>query len=972
MPGRNFRIATRCAYLITILLCLSAFVGYAQSKRSNKSFTDNLYRNFVHPPDSAKSRVYWFWIYNRVTKEGITRDLEEFKAKGISGVNMICNGGYAGKEPLLGVEFLSEEWRSLFRHAIREAKRLHLEFGFNLAGGWTLMGPSVTQDDAMKKIVSTKTHIEGGGEYSGTLAQPETVEGYYHDIIVQAFPVSADNVFDPKGVIDVSKGLATNGTFKWTFPKGKWVILRSGYTLTGHPWSKWKAYPEGDTFKGGEGYEIDYLSKAALEHYFDHLGKTIIAEAKKAGGKIDYLWSDSWECGKLTWTQQFRTDFKKFRGYDLMPYLPALAAFTVTNEEVTTRFREDFDRTIQDCIAENFYGYFAELCHKNGMRVGNEAGGPNDIPPQDVLKNFSTSDIISGEFWVNGHRGAAGGYNKSRMSRLNLKQTATAAHVYGKRQAEAEAFTEQQKDATHWTLGPSDLKPYANDAFCEGINRLMLHSATSQPPSDGKPGYEYCAGTHFTPNVTWWPQSGAFFDYLNRCQYMLQQGHFVADVCYYLGERPPLLAPPKYHIPNLGPGYDCDYINPDVLLNRMTVKNGKITLPDGMNYRLMVLQNCVSPEPEIVKEVGNYQGLQVSSTPSRSMSLAVIKKLKALLEAGATVIGAPPENAGELSNYTENDKAVKIIAAELWGDLDGKTKKERRVGKGRLIWGLTEREVLTQDHVGEDFSFDQQSEHSDDFDFIHRATDKDDIYFVINRTDHVQKSNFSFRASKGSVEIWDPLSGKHFSAANCTVKDGITTLPLEMDAFGSYFVVFRKVASTPANQKLNFNASKPLQNLSGSWNVAFDPEWGGPANIKFSKLESWTNRPEEGIKYYSGTATYTKSFDLDRAIVKGQRIYLQLTDVKNVAELQLNGKPLGVLWCAPWRVDITDAVRSKGNTLKIAVTNLWCNRVIHDLSLPISKRLTKTHEVFRFDMLNVNTPILPSGLLGDVEIVAAK
>ncbi|MBL4675262.1 MAG: hypothetical protein JKY70_03505 [Mucilaginibacter sp.] len=346
--------------------------------------TDRLYKNFLTPPDQAKSKVYWFWIYNRVTKEGITRDLEEFKAKGISGVNMICNGGYAGKAPLPGVKFLGDEWRELFRYAIKEAKRLNIEFGFNLAGGWTMMGPLVAQDDAMKKVVSTHVTIDGG-KYSGKLEKPETVECYYHEIIVQAFPLKADSTLDPDKVIDVSAGLRENGQFDWEFPKGKWVILRSGYTLTGHPWSKWKAYPEGDTFEGGEGYEIDYLSKNALKRYFDNLGNTVITEAKKAGGKIDYLWCDSWECGKLTWTQQFRADFKKFRGYDLMPYLPALAGFKVTNEDVAERFREDFDKTIQDCIAENFYGYFAELCHNNGMRVGFEAGGPNDIPPIDVL-----------------------------------------------------------------------------------------------------------------------------------------------------------------------------------------------------------------------------------------------------------------------------------------------------------------------------------------------------------------------------------------------------------------------------------------------------------------------------------------------------------------------------------------------------------------------------------------------------------
>ncbi|MBL4675261.1 MAG: hypothetical protein JKY70_03500 [Mucilaginibacter sp.] len=581
--------------------------------------------------------------------------------------------------------------------------------------------------------------------------------------------------------------------------------------------------------------------------------------------------------------------------------------------------------------------------------------------------------MLAGEFWVNGHRGAKGGYNKNRMSRLNLKQTATAAHVYGKRQAEAEAFTEQQKDATHWTLGPSDLKPYANDAFCEGVNRLLLHSATCQPPSDGKPGYEYCAGTHFTPNVTWWNQSKEFFNYLNRCQYMLQKGLFVADVCFYLGERPPLLAPPKYNVPGLGTGYDCDYANPDVLLNRMTVKDGRIILPDGMNYRMLVLQDCPSPVKDIADEVGRYQGLQVSSVPSRTMSVAVIKKIRSLIEAGATVVGAPPENAGGLASYAQADVEVKNIAHELWGDLDGKNKKEKKIGKGRLIWGTTPRELLLQDRVVPDFEYEGLNNDADDFDYIHRRAEKTDIYFVINRTNKQQNREFSFRVGDRVPEIWDAVTGRKYDATNYTVKNGITTMELNFDVFGSYFIVFNKPLGPNATGKgkSNFLTFTGLQELNGNWKVAFDTKWGGPASTDFPELISWTDRPEEGVKSYSGTATYSKTFNLQKP-VNGKPIYLELTDVKNVAEIKLNGKPLGVLWCAPWRVNISNAVKASGNVLEISVTNLWCNRVVHDLSLPVSSRITKTHESFRFDMLNVNTPMLPSGLLGKVKIVMSN
>jgi len=962
-----------------VLILLPCASGYGKD-------LDSLRNSFISPPDYAKPRVYWWWLFNRVDKEGITRDLKEFKAKGISGVNLICTGGYAGKEPLPGVKYQSPEWWELFRFAVKEATRLNIEFGFNLsAGGWTMQGPWVTKDNAMKKVVASELSILGPTKFPGKLPQPETVDEYYHDIWVQAFRVLGNTKnIDPSSVIDLTDRLKPDGQFDWDVPEGQWVILRNGYTLTGHLWSKWYAYPsapQADTFEGGDGFEIDYLNSAALDDHFEHLGRLVLNEAEKAGGHLAYLWSDSWECGKLTWTQDFAYQFKRFRGYDLKPYMPVLAGYTVINAEVSARFRDDFDRTIQDCIAENFYGHFMELCHKNGVKVGNEAGGPNDIPPQDALKNLGYCDIPAGEFWVNGHRRAKNGYNSDRSLRLNLKQTATAAHIYGKREAMAEAFTMMDGDATHWSLGPADLKPYANDAFCEGINRFMLHQATCQPPSDGKPGYEFCAGQHFTPNITWWEQSPAFFTYLSRCQYMLQKGTFIADVCFYLGERPPTLAPPKYIVPSLGPGYDCDYSNSDVLLNRMSVRDGRIVLPDGMSYRLLVLQNCTSPSQKICDKVSAYQKLSVSSVPSTEMSIEVIKKLRELILAGATVVGPPPEKAVGLKNYPESDKQLRKIAAEIWGDLDGEIRTERKLGKGRVIWGKTSREILLADGVTPDFSFTGQAESPEQFDYIHRKSGDAEIYFVINRTNQPEKRDFTFRVAGKQPEIWNVVTGEIRKADAFAQANGSTTITLNLDRFDSYFIVFRKPVPVDAGKshKTNFPELKELTELSGPWKISFDPKWGGPDTVTFSKLVSWTDRPEEGIKYYSGNATYKKTVDLtmeaagNRKAMSGTgRLFLDLGALKDVAEVRLNGKKLGTLWCAPWRVEITEAAKPTGNLLEVDIINLWANRVIGDLSLPAKNRYTSTHNGFRFDFLAKKTPLLRSGLFGPVKVYLIK
>lgn len=459
---------------------------------------------------------------------------------------------------------------------------------------------------------------------------------------------------------------------------------------------------------------------------------------------------------------------------------------------------------------------------------------------------------------------------------------------------------------------------------------------------------------------------------------MLQQGKFVGDVCFYLGERPPTLVPPKYIDPALGPGYDCDYCNAEVLLERMSVKDGRIVLQDGMSYRLLVLQNCVSTLPEVAEQVGRYQRLKVSSIPSKAMSVNAIKKLQTLVIDGATVIGDPPVEDIGLKNYPECDQEVRRIASEIWGDLDGKTKTVRRYGKGRVIWGKTPREVLLADGIMSDCTFTGQADNPRALDYIHRTAGDTEIYFVANRTNQLTTCDFTFRISGKIPEIFDPVNGSIRAANSFRQEKGCTVVPLEFDRFGSYFIVFRKPVSIESKNSngMNFPKLVNLQTLDGSWKVEFDPGWGGAAEIEFSEFESWTKSTEEGIKYYSGKATYHKTFDLIKdhaepgSNKRSQHIFLDLGDVRNVAQVRLNGVSLGILWCAPWRVDITDIVRNTSNYLEVDVVNLWPNRVIGDLSKPKGERYTTSHDVFRFDMLTKTTPLLDSGLLGPVKILA--
>jgi hypothetical protein len=362
------------------------------------------------------------------------------------------------------------------------------------------------------------------------------------------------------------------------------------------------------------------------------------------------------------------------------------------------------------------------------------------------------------------------------------------------------------------------------------------------------------------------------------------------------------------------------------------------------------------------------------------MSVEVIQKIRELVKMGATVVGSPPVVSAGLKNYPECDKQVRNIAADIWGDLDGKTRTERRLGKGRVIWGKTPREILIDDGVIPDFTFPGQAERPDQFDYIHRTCNGTEIYFVTNRTNRYEISDFTFRVAGKEPEIWNAVTGETGIAKAYHQADGCTTLSLEFDAFSSYFIVFRKpIASDAKGQaERNFPELVEICELNGTWNTTFDPNWGGPPVTEFPALLSWTKRPEEGIKYYSGKAEYKKKFDLNpeptgrkKAMNRPGRLFLDLGDIKNVAEVRLNGKKLGILWCAPWRVEITDAVKPAGNLLEVDVTNLWANRVIGDLNQPKGKKITKTHDAFRFDMLRSSTPLLESGLLGPVKVFMA-
>ena len=522
--------------------------------------------------------------------------------------------------------------------------------------------------------------------------------------------------------------------------------------------------------------------------------------------------------------------------------------------------------------------------------------------------------------------------------------------------ADAESFTGWRS----WQDGPFELKRLADTAFCDGINRMTIHNFAHSPPAAGLPGYCYHAGEHVNVNTTWWPKSAPFFAYLNRCCYMLQQGLPVADACFYYGDDAPNLVATRRIDTNperrdgdtcahcgrpnpapaivLGNGYDYDVVNSDVILTRMRVKNGRLTLPDGMSYAALVLPDRTDMPP------------------------AVLEQIEKFVRDGATVLGPKPAGSPGLTGYPKCDQEIQSLATRLWGACDGKQVRERAYGRGWIVWDRNRvRETLQQRKIISAFAW-SSTDKAVDLDYVHRRTPDADIYFVSNKNLNPVETECVFRVTGKQPHFWLPDTGEIQKCQTFECGPGSTRLTLKLPPGGSLFVVF---AGKPeaAHQERPAAVSPPVApvEMTGPWLVRFPPNFGAPPSRTFEKLVSWTSAPEDGVKYFSGTAAYLKEFEAPAdALVPGRRVILDLGQLRNVADVTLNGRHLGILWKPPFEVDVTGVIRSGRNQLQIELTNTWANRLVGDARLPKAQRVTR---------LAQNLPVqgpLESGLLGPV------
>jgi hypothetical protein len=478
--------------------------------------------------------------------------------------------------------------------------------------------------------------------------------------------------------------------------------------------------------------------------------------------------------------------------------------------------------------------------------------------------------------------------------------------------------------------------------FCSGLNMIFFHTFTNSPKEMGIPGQEYFAGTHINPQVSWWDYSDGFIDYINRVQGVVQKGKFVADVLYYYGDHVPNIARLKEDDPaGVLPGYDYDITNEEVLL-QLEVVNYKLLVPGGIEYKILVL-----PDHEVI-------------------SLAALKKVEFLLNEGATVIGPKPERMVTLVGGDKAQIEFQILTDKLWGP---KPKKQgnSNVGKGHLFWGYTANYLMQIIGLPMDFEI-VSFKKIPNLDYIHYTIDDSDVYFVSNQSDDFQTVGIKFRVGGKKPEIWDPINGEKRDAVAFKQNRRQTTIPLKFDPYGSIFVVFTDSISpdVQGSEKSNWPELQALMEVEGPWHLAFDTAWGGPESFEAEDLFDWSTSSNEGIKYYSGKVAYTNTFACTEKD-KSKRYWIELNELEDVgiASIELNGKDLGIVWTKPFSLEITEALKSGENSLKITVVNNWHNRLVGDRGKPQEERYTMTNIKIRD-----NWKLEKSGLLGPVKILS--
>jgi len=859
-----------------------------------------------------------------------------------------------------------------YTHVIRPVSARYFRFTYDKAGS----EPGAEDLDAAKWKPSFKiVNLELSSE--PRINQFESKSAAVWRIAENTPPeVLSDELCVPlKDIVNLTDSLDANGNLRWEAPNGRWTIIRIGHTSTGHT---------NATAGAGKGLECDKFNPEAVKLQFDSwYGEALRQVGSNLAPRVlNSFYIDSWECGSQNWSPVFREEFQKRRGYDLLPYLPVMAGIPVESAEVSEDVLYDVRKTIAELVVDKFYVTIAALAKEKGVNFSAENVAPTMV--SDGMLHFKTVDRPMGEFWLN---------SPTHDKPNDMLDVISGAHIYGKNIIQAEAFTTVRMA---WNEHPGMLKTLQDRNYALGVNKLVYHVFTHNPWTDRKPGMTLDGvGLYFQRDQTWWKQGKAWVEYAERCQELLQQGHPVADIAVFTGEElprrsvlPDRLVPvlpgvfgkdvvgaeqkrlanagePLRQIPagvthsanmadpgnwvNPLRGYAYDSFNPDVL-SRAVVKNGNIVLESGAAYKLLVVPGKTAMNP-------NYQW----------MSLAVVKKLKELVAAGAAILVAerpsvqPGLQKGDSTEYSQ-------LLRELWDEgfsSAGNTAGVKDLGKGKVLKAPYLQESFENIGIERDLTVKEPAgSYAKGITYTHRTMPGKEIYFIANQQEKERALEFSFRAAGASVELYDAVSNERWQPASWKTEKGRVTLPLKLLPNASVFVT---INAAPAAETLatsrKTDGLKPLSLLEGNWKVVFDAKAGGPATpVIFKTLSSWHNHIDTLINYYSGTATYIKTFQYK--LKKEEKVWLDLGRVANLAEVKVNGISCGIVWTPPYLVDISKAIRKGENELKVEVTNTWANRLMGDQRLPVNKRITQTTAPYRLE----GKPLQEAGLFGPVQL----
>ncbi len=716
-------------------------------------------------------------------------------------------------------------------------------------------------------------------------------------------------------VLNISEYMDTNGLLTWDAPDGNWTILRVGMTPTGTRNSP--AAPR------GTGYEVDKMNAGLAAFHFDQfMGEIIRRVPEEALPALKYCIADSYEMGPQNWSDGFEERFEQKFGYNPVKYLPVYSGRIVGSVEESERFLWDIRRAVADDVAYEYVGGLRKAANEHGLKLWLENYGHWGFP-SEFLMYGGQSDLISGEYW-----------NEGSLGDIECKAASSAGNIYGKPFVSVEAWTARQQA---FVRHPAMLKRRGDWSLTEGVNHHVMHVYIQQPDDERVPGVNAWFGTEFNRHNTWFDQGKIWVDYLRRAQHLLQQGLHAADVCYFIGEDAPKMS--GLADPPLPPGYSYDYINAEVIVDRMFVKEGRLTLPHGMNYGLLVLPQ------------------------SNSMRPGVLEKIEELVRQGAAVMGPRPDHSPSLQGFPESDQRIREIASRMWVDADYRNGKMiRRHGKGLIMDGLDMQEALDAAGIAKDLDLRADVPVL----WIHRTSPGLDVYFLTNQGNKPIHFEPSFRVTGKIPQLWDAVTGEIRLLNEYTETDGHTLIPMQMEALQSWFVVFTERVNddTGKGYEENFPDALTLKTIEGIWTVDFLNKDIGPAEpIVMAQLSDWTVSADERITWYSGTAVYKTSFILDELPDQG-RLFLNLGDVGVMARVTLNGEQIGGAWMAPYRIATGGALKQGENTLEIEVVNTWRNRLIRDAQLPVEDRYTW---VVTSDA-RPDEPLQASGLKGPVTI----